>query len=585
MANKYILEATGVRPSKLPDLVSFVIERKQKKDEIWRKRYDKLVEMSSQLEQLISIYNESEGKVPGDVREKALFYKAALAHQIYNTLKSTKLEPDFIDFAPLGVSHDRDLLLKCKALTKAHRVMRYKGKYDKAKTDAKSDFIWGNSFIELSTHYNPKTDKAEYGEYTHCPFKEFRNLYGDTDAMRIIDMPIGVYASTYGEDNLKKVSIGGITSTETDETRNVNEKEYKTSKDIIQVVRYYDPARLMFVEIHGGNGHIERDLNGKDYPFVKEDGTGYIPIKESRFYDEVNGDYFGWGVMDYIIPLANLETTITNATAMEAIWEAASPSFVYSNDPTDMNQKLQKHFRNINKGINMPIVQKDSGIGTQGQIQSMKKGVDNNNMQVWDETVVSRATRFTGVDVMALSDYAPTAEQQKLKKIESDKLNIRVLMGNEEREKEFATNEMYFLRDGSTTFHNHEIEVVDQIAEDNTTEDGFVPAKKVKIKDILKNTKDLEMTISPRMEGVLDDMDFMEIQTIQDDMAMIQPGTAAYDIAMEKYFGKKNPTWGLNRQDFSTPTMQEAPAAPMDGGVTEPASGVADPTQALTQQL
>lgn len=314
---------------------------------------------------------------------------------------------------------------------------------------------------------------------------------------------------------------------------------------------------------------------------MRKDGDGFSPFKESRFYEQVAGDYFGWGVMDYVINLADLETTITNLTAMEAIWEAGAPTFVFSNDPDDMDQKLQQHFRQIAQGVNKPIVQKDSGIGTKGQIQSLKKGVNNNNMEVWDSTTVSRAERFSNVDVRALSDYAPTAEQQKLKKLESDKLNLRVLLLNEEREKAFAIKEMSFLQNGRTKFQSYEIDVIDEVSEEFETEDGFMPPVKKKISDILAGVKNIELKIAPRMEGVLDDMDFLEIQTMQEDLALLPPGTAAADIAMEKYFAKKNPDWGLKRTQFSTPTTPEA-AEELAG--PESLAGE-DPAGALAGQL
>jgi len=575
--NDYQLRATGVQPSQNPDLVAFVADRKAFKDAIWQRRNDKLVDLNSRLSQLISIYEDSGGVAPQDLRKKSLFYKSALAHQVWNILQGSKFEPDFIDFAPLGNDYDDDLRERTKALTDAHRLVRYRGGYERAKKAAKSDLIWGNSFIEMSTKY--EGDVAVCTEYTHAPFREIRNFYGDSDILRVIDYSISAYAEQYGEEMLLKVSLGGILDTQSYGEPNEEKKEYDSGKEIIQVVRYYDPARLMFVEIHGGGGYIYKELFDNDYPFQDENGNGYSPFKESRFYEEVSGDYFGWGVMDYIIDLANLETTITNATAAEAIWEASSPSFVYSNDPDDLERKLKKHVRNINRGINMPIVQKSSGVGTSGKIESLRKGVDNQNMQVWDEVTVSRATRFSNVDIRAMSEYAPTAEQQKLKKLEADKLNMRVLLLNEEREKEFAQKEMMFLQNGKTKFQDYEVAVVDEVALRFQTEDGYIPTKKMKIKDILAGVKDVELKIAPRMEGVLDDLDFMEIQTMREDLALFAPGTAAYDIALEKYFEKKSPDWGLDRTQFSSPTGQPA-QAPMTGG-----AGGGDPTQAMTQQL
>ena len=466
--------------------------------------------------------------------------------------------------------------------------MRYKGCYDKAKLDSKKDLIWGNSFIQLGTSYDEK-DNPEYVEYTHAPFHEMRGYYGDTDIIRAIDYPISVYAGIYGEEMLNKVAMGGLlTTNDKNKQEGTPEREYNTSKDRIQVVFYYDPFRKIFAEIHGSNGYVFQNLEDDKYPFIWKNNQGFAPFKESRFYEPTGANYFGWGVMDYIIGMANLETTITNATASQAIWDASKPYFVYSNDPDNMKQELDKWSRNLSRGVNKPIVQKNSGSGTQGQAQSLARGVDNNNMQIWDETTIKRATRFSNIDFQALSEYAPTAEQQKLKKLESDKLNLRVLLLNEEREKQFAIQEMAFLQTGTTKFHNYEMEVLDEASEEFKTPDGFKPTEKVKIKSVLNGIKNLEMKISPRMEGALDDMSFLEIQTLQEDIALLQTGTAAYNVALEKYFEKKNPDLGISREDFSMPAEPASPEGVMGeavGGAPQGAPGAGSPADALTAQL
>lgn len=578
MTNKYLLQATGVALPKIPDLVDFVRGRKEKKDEIWRMRNDKLIEMSGKMDRLISIYAEHRGAIPTTKKQAFLFYKSALAHQVFNTLMGTKLSPDFIDFTPLGGEGDLDLLQKTKNLTQAHRIWRYKGGFEKAKQEAKQDFVWGNSFIEMSTSY--EGDDAMFTEYTHAPWKEVRNFYGDQDILRVIDYSIDSYASIYGKDMLNNVSLGGITDVAEIDQKEYEEDAYERSKDIIQVIRYYHPTRKIFGEIHGGNGFIYKNLEGDDYQFTWKNGQGFVPFKESRFFEQISSDYFGWGVLDYIINLANLETTITNLTAMEAVWDAGAPSFIFTGDPNDMEQKIAKHLRNLNKGINVPIVQKDTGVGTKGQIQQLKKGVDNQNMKVWDEVTNERAMRFSNVDVLSITQESNTAEQQKLRKIESDKLNLRVLLTNEQREKDFAIKEMSFIQEGKTAFHDYEINVMDELSEQFQTESGYMPPKAVRIGDILDGINDVELKIAPRMEGVLDDMDFMELKAMQDSILSLAPGTAAYDIAQEKRFAKQNPDWGLKRTHFSTPTAPVPLETPGGGGDRAPKA-----TEGLGKQL
>jgi len=70
---------------------------------------------------------------------------------------------------------------------------------------------------------------------------------------------------------------------------------------MIQVVRYYNPARKIFAEIHGGSGKIYQSLEGENYPLIGREGEGFDPFLESRFYEDPTAEWFGYGVMDFLI--------------------------------------------------------------------------------------------------------------------------------------------------------------------------------------------------------------------------------------------------------------------------------------------
>jgi hypothetical protein len=57
------------------------------------------------------------------------------------------------------------------------------------------------------------------------------------------------------------------------------------------------------------------------------------------------------------------------------------------------------------------------------------------------------------------------------------------------------------------------------------------------------------------MEGALDDMSFLEVQTMQQNFALLAPGTKASTKAKERYFQKVQPDLELSEEDFVSPTV------------------------------
>lgn len=573
---KYILSAGAKNEGgNKPELVSYVSEKFREKQMIWYQRWCVIADLQEKLRFLLSVYDENQGNLPKSPKSKKLHYKSVLAHQANNLLQGSKLCPDFIDYAPLGIEHDRDLFYTTDALTRAHKALRYQGLFPKAQSDAKKDLIWGNSFIELVLNFNPD-GSIRGSEYQHAPFFEMRNFYGEPDRLRVINYSPESYAKEYGEEELEDVAEGGIVAN--DEIDKKYEMVFKVPRGNIQVLRYYNPARKIFAEIHGGNGKIYQNLEGENYPLSGRDNDGFDPFLESRFYEDPTDDWFGWGVMDFLVGFANLDTTITNAVSSDAIWSASAPVMIESNDPDKMRSSLRKWENNRDRGLNRVQVEKNSGMGLKGNVTDLSRPVRTDLMNTFDETIISRATRGSNLDFQALSEYAPTAEQQKMKKIEADKLNLRVLMLNEQREIDFAKKEMYFLKNTKTPFHNYKIEVDDEVAKKYQGPDGFRPMQKKKVWEILDGMDKLQLKISPRLEGALDDMTFVEIQEMQEDIGLMPQGTQAQIIALEKYISKKNPNWGLTREDFMTP----APPAPDSEQPDQPPAGVMDKT---AQQL
>lgn len=582
MSNPYLLRATGNQQTQDQDLVDLVSKRVQFKNNIWRQRSQVLENLSKQLNALINIYKESAGNKPLLPETKKYYYLSGRAHEAWNRLQAEKLYADFVKFSPIGMNFDRSDHILGGKVSEAHRIMRYRGGYQKAISEAKSDLIWGESWVQFGIK-NDDAGNPVMPTYEHAPFSEIRGFYGETDVIRLVEYPINKYAAIYGKEMLDKVAPGNLVNPDDDGkdySKSDLEESHEDQQDRIQVVFYYDPAIKLHAEIHGSNGYVFKLLEGNDYPFIGENGEAFAPFKQDLFYKGVGTDYFGWGVMDFIIPLASLDTTITNATAKQAV-DAASPlQLLYSNDPDEMERLLDQWEADRSQGYNKPLVQKiTQGVGAQAQVQSVDYGVNNQNMQVWDDTISKRIIEFTNIDFNSLTDPAPTLGQQQLKKLEADKMNLRVLLLNQEREIEFARNEIQFLKNGRTKFHNMEIEVRDEFTEEIKAETGEAPLASVKIGDILKDVEDINMQIEPRMEGALDDMSFLEIQTMQQNFALLAPGTRASTKAKARYFQKVQPDLDLEEEDFVTPAGQEVgvtnQGVGQQGGLTNELNNVA----------
>jgi hypothetical protein len=123
---------------------------------------------------------------------------------------------------------------------------------------------------------------------------------------------------------------------------------------------------------------------------------------------------------------------------------------------------------------------------------------------------------------------------------------------------------MFFIQNTKTDFHNREVEIEDEYSRKYQSPDGYKPMKRLKISDILKDVKDVDFRIMPRMEGAMDDQTFMEIQDMMETIAMIPEGTQAKAMVIEKMINKKYPTLGITRSDLTTPAVPPAPAGGME---------------------
>jgi hypothetical protein len=249
--NPYILKATGQASTQNPELIELIRNRIEFKNQVWRQRNNVLENLSGKLNNLINIYQENQGNRPLLPVARQYYYLSGIAHQAWNILNASKLYADFVRFSPLGMGTSTEIQNVSSQITEAHKIMRYRGGYDAATSEAKSDLVWGESWIQFGVK-SDKNGDPDYPQYQHAPFSEVRGEYGDTDVARIIDYPINQYVQIYGKEMLTNVAPGQLVAEEEagkDFTKSAIEESHEEQKDTIQVILYYDPAIKLHAEV------------------------------------------------------------------------------------------------------------------------------------------------------------------------------------------------------------------------------------------------------------------------------------------------------------------------------------------------
>lgn len=403
--------------------------------------------------------------------------------------------------------------------------------------------------------------------------------YDESDWILFWDLSVDKYVEKYGRRMLKKVSSGRILNTSTDEGRYINNNSMQIAeKDTIQriqVVRYIDPAQKVYAEIHGGNGYVFKKLEGDKYPFTDSDGDAYAPVYRRVFYKPFSG-YHGWGPLDMLLSVARLESTIVNAAANRGVLAADPLVMMASNDPVEAKRMWKQHLRDQQSGAVTPFFVEDSNKGTKITPVNITPGDTNANLQFWHEFLINQATQRTGIDFKALTEFAPTAEQQRLRKQETDKMNLSVLNANRDTDIAMAKEDVYTLQNTTSKFHNLTVWVptldedfmgvegadLEELRDDK----GELPKKDVKISKVLNTVKNTEFEITPRLEGALDDRTFLDLMAKKEDIGLLTPGTEAQRKAILEYYNSAHPTTKIREEDFTVAIVPQPPEQPAAEG-------------------
>jgi hypothetical protein len=569
------LEPTGVGQQADVETVSFISKRYDDKNWEFERRQTVREYLSKFIQNLLG--SESDQGTNGYGRNttdsRSTLYTSNLALKGFEFATTAKLDPDQVDFATTQETPEeqQDTADNYTSLVKYTQA---NGGYQKMVHDCRPDLVFGECW--RIQEYQKQGDRIIKPQYKHIPWEQVRGYYGETDLITIENLTVGQFVLEYGEEMLKKVQYGypinvnnefEDTTNDDDEVRNKDDKR-------IGIVKYYDPALKKHNVLIGGGAYMppEMQMDGDDYFWVDDDGDAFCSVNNRVYRRPIRG-YHGYGILDTLWVLAYLETVITNASSHAAVLASDPMLIFYADDIAEMENRWNQYLATKKVGSQSPFFaqqNKTNPIKT----EQLAFDPEINIFKVWQDFATDEATRRSGFDYKVLTEFAPTDGQQKSRKFETDKTNRNVLMVNNVTDKEFAEQTIYMLKAGDSEFHQKDLylkvgdwfyeNMPDEDKEGMKNEAGRYKRVPMKIGEFLEEYPNTEFSLTPRLDGVLDDAAFFEMQDARQDLALITPGTPAANKLSEHYFMNKYGGVQFNRGDFALAAPEAPQAAPVN---------------------
>lgn len=543
--------------------IAFIRERLEYKKLLRKNRDLQLQNQSTFMMSLMPYFGQfSAGMFNAQARvtpERRLIYSSALLHITWGLLAygATKLFPDFVRFKPEQTISPEEAVVEGVNVGYVHSLARKKGNWAKACKEAQRDLVRGECFIWQGYGKNNQGNNVGL-EWTHIPWGDVYYEYGDTDTIIAQDLSLYQLIHEYGEVILDKVTLGGIMSNKEDKVYidRATITPYELNQQRIQRVIYIDPVRRIYRVFLGGNGYKYADLSNDRYPFMRENGVGFNPIKRRVFYPEApGGSYCGYGPLDLLIPLARLENNIVNSSAIKAIKSANKMVLIETNDPEDASMKYDQYFsESITSDYQRPFFVSASPTGTQMKANIIEEGADNSNMQFWTQFILNQATMRTRLNYQSLTELASTAAQDEMKMDMEQSANKIVLNSNRDVDQEMATDDLYLLLNGNSKFHDLKV-YLDRPASSFggdvslVSNNGKIVPKQEKVRVFLKSIKNPQFDVTPMVDGIFDNMSIQEISAMKGAVALFA-GTKAGAKAGKLYADEVLPKAQITEEDF-----------------------------------
>lgn len=542
------------------DVIAFIRKRYDDKDIEFERRQVVREYLSKYMQKLLG----SEG----EEQTKGLFTSNLMLGG-FEYVTTAKTFPDSTEFAPTQNNAPQKEHDTAENYSSLVQYTNMKAGYDKMVSESGHDMAMGETWI--TQEYQIKDGKAIKIQDKNIKWENVRGFYGETDLITLENLTPGQLVLNYGPDILKKVQYGWpfeVNDNFEETTIDMDELQSRDFDRRIGVVKYWDPALKKHNVLIGGGSYMppEMQMDDKNYFWEDDDGDGFCPVKR-RVYKQPARGYHGYGVLDLLYPLAYLETVIVNSSSHAAVL-ASDPLLVfYTDEIEDMKNKWNQYLATKRVGAQSPFFLKQDRTNPI-KTDQLAFEPNINIFETWRKFCLDEATIRTRIDYRILIDFAPTDGQQKSRKHETDKTNRSVLAVNSVVDKQFAMETIYMLKKGDSEFHNKILytKVGDYFYGNKKEEDkdlmkdenGQYSPVPVKIKEFLADNKETEFSLTPRLDGVLDDQSFFEMQDARNDMALLVPGSEARLKMEDFYFTNKYSKVRFNREDFAPTPPPEA---------------------------
>ncbi len=567
---------TGIFLKTDEDIKLFLRNRFDQKNIIHKKRQDIINEHKRKIQ---------EAREPAVTVASGLFskdgirYHSVLKTKPETTLMPIKMYPTHFSFASTRTNFEEEQATTVQHISEIHRYMRSEGGMEIAEANAKKDLIFGQSIIVMNMKQRIK-DKQLINiqpEYKHVPFEMYRGKYGSTDEFWVQSYDPRSFYNEFGEDVLKKVTTGASVSNDLingDSTSGQQHHDWNGDEKI-EVVYYFDYAMKRMYCLMGGNGYVHMNLTGEDYPYVKEFDEGFSPFLIRNYYEpEATTDtathastqgYFGYGVYDLLMPLAEIDEMLNNAVFRESLVTSQFQPIIFSHDPISTKNLYQNQ---IMEKLAIPIFLKEGSKNAITGISEMRKPTNWQEFQVSQQVIFNLASLLTDLRLSAVGG-AETASQDLQATQTQTAIGAKVLKTNAHRDKEFADNEVHYLKNTKSEFHKTRIQIKIKAKEiqrklvgitDKVTESV---ASSLLISEILNKISSYEIKLmtTPLIEGIKEPA---ELAREEIEMKMI-PLYQNYPKVTEKLLKKlaqRIPEAEIEDTDFLPPEPPRPPEMP-----------------------
>ena len=330
-----------------------------------------------------------------------------------------------------------------------------------------------------------KFQMPSYLKWKHIPWERVYQVFDGGGIFIRNEHTREELLDTYGDDIRKKpIRLGAPFEGVTNELVDFDKEKISEKENKIISYEYYNGKRKIHAVVIGGSAFVHKKEIEDKWPkaWIGKNNEGFNPI------DSFDGGIIPFGnhpicSIDLIVKSWKSHSTMMNATISRAIRAANPPMVVGSkmNPKAAKRQWMQAEVDRIQTGVDIPMFMKTDGQSNAFSVDVMDVGVNNTNVQIWRDIFLDEIMIATGINLRALGQGAPTAEQERLRvKRELDTVT-KIIRLNEPNWQRFALTNMYMLKNVESEFLEKFITIEDEISDETGEgEEGI-------IRDIFEN--------------------------------------------------------------------------------------------------